>query len=72
MRPFAALDVKRQRINDWSSDYSGRLGLQIENARIFRGRRLQIYAEYFNGFSPNGQFFSRRIEYFGGGLNFFF
>jgi hypothetical protein len=71
-RPMAALDVQRSEENDWSSDYSGRLGLQIENQQIARGRRLQVYAEYYKGFSPNGQFFQRRIEYLGGGLNFFF
>lgn len=72
VRPFAALDVQRAEENDYSSDYSARVGFQLENPRLLRGRRLQLYGEYYKGFSPNGQFFTRRIEYFGGGFQFFF
>jgi hypothetical protein len=72
MRPFAALDVQRAEENDYRSDYSTRLGIQLENPRLLRGRRMQIYGEYYKGFSPNGQFFNRQIEYFGGGFQFFF
>jgi hypothetical protein len=28
--------------------------------------------EYYNGKSPNGQFFEQSIEYFGIGLHFFY
>jgi hypothetical protein len=72
VRPFAALDVQRAEENEYASDYSARVGFQLENPRLLRGRRLQLFGEYFQGFSPNGQFFSRRIEYFGGGFQFFF
>jgi hypothetical protein len=72
VRPFAALDVQRAEENDYRSDYSARVGFQLENPRLLRGRRLQLYGEYFKGFSPNGQFFTRQIEYFGGGFQFFF
>jgi len=72
VRPIAALDVSRQEENDWKSDYSARVGLQLENSRILGGRRLQILAEYYRGFSPNGQFFRRRIEYAGVGFHFHF
>jgi len=70
VRPFAALDVRRAEENDYRSDYSARVGLQFENP-VLKGRRLQVYGEYFKGFSPNGQFFTRQIEYFGGGFQFF-
>jgi hypothetical protein len=72
VRPFAALDVQRAEENEYRSDYSARVGFQLENPRLLRGRRLQLYGEYFKGFSPNGQFFTRQIEYFGGGFQFFF
>ena len=72
VRPIASLDVTRQEENDWDSDYSARAGFQLENGKLLGGRRLQILAEYYQGFSPNGQFFRRRIEYFGVGLHFHF
>jgi hypothetical protein len=72
MRPFAALDAQRAEENDYDTDYSARVGIQLENPKILRSRRLQLYGEYYKGFSPNGQFFTQRIEFFGGGLNFFF
>jgi hypothetical protein len=31
-----------------------------------------VLLEYFNGNSPNGQFFDRTIEYFGPGVHFYF
>jgi len=72
VRPIAALDVTRQEENEYRSDYSARAGFQLENSRILGGRRLQILAEYYRGFSPNGQFFTRPIEYGGVGLHFHF
>jgi hypothetical protein len=72
VRPFAALDVQRAEENEYRSDYSARVGFQLENPRLLRGRRLQLFGEYYKGFSPNGQFFTRQIEYFGGGFQFFF
>ena len=35
-------------------------------------RKLQILFEYFNGQSPNGQFYTNRIQYFGIGTHFHF
>lgn len=71
LRPIAALDVHRREEQDWRSDYSLRAGFQLENA-AFEGRRLLLLAEYYKGRSPNGQFFERRIEYWGVGVHFFF
>ena len=31
-----------------------------------------LLLEYYNGKSPNGQFYENTIEYFGLGLHFFF
>jgi hypothetical protein len=50
---------------------SVRAGVQLENARI-GGRYIQFLAEYFSGHSPNGQFFTRRIESVGLGIHLYF
>jgi hypothetical protein len=72
LRPVAALDCKRSEEQHWSTDYSVRAGFQLENSKLFKSRRLLLLGEYYKGFSPNGQFFDRRIEFFGVGLHFFF
>jgi uncharacterized protein DUF1207 len=72
LRPIAALDCKRFEEQHWSTDYSARAGFQFENEKIFKSRRLLLLGEYYKGHSPNGQFFERRIEFFGVGLHFFF
>jgi hypothetical protein len=68
LRPIAALDVQRREEHEWRSDYSARAGFQIESSYWSR-RRLQILAEYYDGRSPQGQFFERRIEYWGVGVH---
>jgi uncharacterized protein DUF1207 len=72
LRPVAALDCKRFEEQHWSTDYSARAGFQFENAKIFKSRRMLLLGEYYKGFSPNGQFLDRRIEFFGVGVHFFF
>jgi len=61
LRPIFALDVQSRQESDWDLDLSARLGLQIES-RLLTGRRLQILLDYFQGRSPNGQFFDLEIE----------
>jgi hypothetical protein len=70
MRPIVVGDAQRREHSDWRTDYSARAGFQFENRWIKGGRRLQLLAEYYDGQNPNGQFFSRRIEYRGVGLHF--
>ncbi len=69
--PVVAGDVQTFEETDWDENYSVRAGFDIRND-LFANRRLQIMFEYFNGHSPNGQFFERNIEYYGGGLHFYF
>jgi hypothetical protein len=71
IRPVVLFDAKRWEEPDWETDYSGRVGLQFENSRLGQ-RRLQLLAEYHKGRNPNGQFFARRIEYFGVGFHFYY
>ncbi len=71
MRPVAAADFQHRDETDWNLDTSLRLGVQFEDPDAV-SRRIQLLFEYYNGQSPNGQFFDERIEYFGLGLHFYF
>ena len=69
--PIVALDVQSFEESDWAVNYSARAGVGFRSAWL-AARRLQLVMEYFNGRSPNGQFYDRDIEYFGPGLHFYF
>jgi hypothetical protein len=69
-RPIAAVDVQQKEENNWSADVSARAGIQIEG--VLLTRKLQLLFEYFNGHSPNGQFYVDRVEYLGLGAHFHF
>ena len=69
-RPIAAVDIQNQQENNWSSDVSARAGIEIDG--VLLTRKLQFLLEYFNGHSPNGQFYKDRIQYFGLGTHFHF
>jgi hypothetical protein len=70
VRPVAGLDVQQREQNDWSADVSLRAGVQFESLPILN-RKLQLLFEYFDGHSPNGQFYRDRIQYFGIGLHLY-
>ncbi len=69
--PIAALDLQAEEETDWEKNYSLHVGFELRGSLI-EGRRLQVLFEYYNGHSPNGQFFVRKIEYYGGGIHFYF
>jgi hypothetical protein len=71
IRPVAAFDAQAHEESDWKVDYSGRAGIQFDSEKL-RDRQLQLMFEYYNGRSPNGQFFVRRIEYIGVGIHFYY
>ena len=71
IRPVAALDVQNHQENDWRADLSVRAGIQFESLRVL-GRNLQLLVHYFNGYSPDGQFYKQKIEYIGLGVHFNF
>ncbi len=71
LQPIAALDVKNFQENAWHAEYSLRAGLQFNNVRVL-GRNLPLLVHYFNGNSPNGQFYRPRIKYIGLGARFHF
>jgi hypothetical protein len=70
LRPLAAVDLQYREQNDWHADLSVRAGVQFEKLPIF-DRRIQVLLEYFNGYSPNGQFYRDKIEYIGIGVHFY-
>lgn len=71
VRPVFAADVQHREENDWDADYSVRAGVQFEDPGRF-SQRLALMLEYYEGRSPNGQFYTERIEFFGLGLHFYF
>jgi hypothetical protein len=68
--PVAAIDIQNRQENNWSADFSVRAGLQFQDPSTF-GRRLDLLLEYYNGHSPNGQFYLQNIQSLGVGLHFF-
>ena len=71
IRPVAAADFQHREESDYSLDLSLRAGLQFEDPTRF-SQRAQVLLEYYQGQSPNGQFYDNRIEYFGVGLHLYF
>jgi len=71
LRPVAAIDIQNREESNWNTDVSARAGIQLENPD-FLSRKLQILIEYYNGRSPNGQFYIEDIESIGIGLHFFY
>lgn len=68
LRPIAAVDLQNEQESNWSTNISLRGGLQFENW-VVSHRRLQLLVEYFKGYSPNGQFYTRKIETIGLGAH---
>jgi hypothetical protein len=71
LSPVVAVDIQNRQETDWDVDLSLRAGFQLENQDVL-SRKMMILLEYYNGKSPNGQFFEQGIEYFGVGLHFFY
>jgi Protein of unknown function (DUF1207) len=71
VRPVAYGDFQANERANWSVSRSLMAGLQLENARI-GDRRLQLLFEYYFGPSPDGQFYTRMVEWYGIGLHFFY
>ena len=69
-RPIAAVDVQQRQETHWNVDLSLRAGLQFDG--VLASRNLQLLLEYYRGQSPNGQFYTDRIEHIGFGLHFNF
>ena len=70
-RPIAAVDLQNRQESDWNLDFSLRIGIQFEKPQSLT-KKYQLLLEYYKGYSPHGQFYSRRIEYIGIGNHVYF
>lgn len=66
--PIGGLDLQNRQEGHWRTDVSLRAGVEFASPRVL-DRRLQLLIEYFNGRSPNGQFYGRSIQFVGLGLH---
>jgi hypothetical protein len=66
--PIAGVDLQNRQEGDWHADVSLRAGVEFASPRVL-DRRLQLLVQYFNGRSPNGQFYGRKVQYLGLGLH---
>jgi hypothetical protein len=64
IRPVAGLDLQFREENQWKTDLSLRLGVELDSVSILN-RNLQLLVEYFKGHSFEGQFFNQAVEYLG-------
>jgi hypothetical protein len=71
VRPVLGVDVQSRQEHGWDVDLSARAGIQLESPRL-ASKRLQILIDYYQGHSPNGQFFDREIEYWALGAHLHF
>lgn len=68
---FASLLWHSWEETDWNSDLSAKAGIHFRSPYTEK-RAIQIFAEYFHGNLPFGQFYQLRSEYYGGGINISF
>jgi hypothetical protein len=70
-RPVFAADLHNREESNWSTDVSLRGGIEFTNP-VVGGRRVMLLLEYYSGRNPNGQFYTRRLDYAGLGLHIFY
>jgi hypothetical protein len=71
VRPVAYADFQANERSNWIIGRSLMAGVQFENARA-GDRQIQVLAEYYAGPSPDGQFFTHKVEWAGVGVHFYF
>ena len=71
VRLLAAVDVQNNEDTRWDSDISAVAGVQFENPTL-QSSKLQLLLEYYDGHSPNGQFFQQKTQFTGVGFHFYF
>jgi hypothetical protein len=71
LRPVAYADFQCHERMNWTINRSILAGVQFENARI-GDRRIQLLAEYYDGRSPDGQFYTQAVTWYGIGLHLYF
>ena len=71
LRPVAYADFQCNERTNWGVGQSMMAGVRFENALI-GDRQIQLLAEYYEGPSPDGQFYLQRATWYGIGIHFYF
>ncbi|MGW8267036.1 MAG: DUF1207 domain-containing protein [Longimicrobiales bacterium] len=74
IRFLGAVDLKATEQHDWDPGWSARAGIEIAAWRdeTHPPRLWGLFAEYYDGPSPYGQFFQEQVKYLGVGLHLSF
>jgi hypothetical protein len=67
LRPVFGVDVQVRQENDFVPDVSALLALRIENEEEGH-RRIEFFARFYHGRSPDGQFFRQTVDTLGVGM----
>ena len=72
VRLVGAVDVKSVNDTTWRTGVSARAGFEVSRPRegAVNGRRWGLYAEYYDGPSPYGQFLRSKSHFTGVGFHF--
>ncbi|MBK8871562.1 MAG: DUF1207 domain-containing protein [Elusimicrobia bacterium] len=66
-RPVAGLDLMWKKQHPGAINTSLKVGLEMGKPAL-RDRHLRFLAEFYDGYSPYGQFFDEKMRYWGGGV----
>jgi hypothetical protein len=69
--PVAAVHIQTFEETEFEPDLSIMGGMQF-NDPVAENRQIRLLLSYFNGYSPNGQFYDEQLEYFGLGFQYQF
>jgi hypothetical protein len=70
VRPVAYADFQANARTNWSIGSSIMAGIQLEHFDIM-DRHIQLLFEFYNGPSPNGDFYIQHSQWFGIGIHFY-
>ena len=62
-QPFLSVHIKNAQEHGFNFDATYALGYEWGKIQGI-GRKIRLFAEYHHGFSPDGQFFKKRDEFF--------
>ncbi len=71
LKPLGGADFRNWEENGWNTDVSIRAGVQLQSDKEEQ-RRIHFMLEYFDGYSPNGQFYKDSVRFIGLGVHYYF
>lgn len=66
--PFLAAHFTNWQVRNWGMDSTFKLGYELSKMQGV-GRKMRVYADYHTGYSYEGQFFKRPVDYWEAGLS---